>query len=215
MPTYNAKLENYLRETFAVEDEILLLIREQTWEKGLPAISVKPEEGRFLQFLVTTCGARTAVEIGTLGGYSGTWIARGLPEGGNLITLEKDAHHAAVAEEHFRLAALQDRITILVGNAHTLLQSIIPEGPFDFVFIDAEKEGYPAYLDWALDNTRPGGVIAAHNVFRKGAIADPNNKEPLTRAMREFIQRLTTTPKLISHVYPAGDGLAIAVIKPE
>lgn len=215
MPTYNAALEKYLRETFAVEDDILRLIREQTRKKGLPAISVKPEEGRFLQFLVATCGARTAVEIGTLGGYSGTWIARALPEDGSLITLEKEAHHAAVAEEHFRLAALQDRTTILVGDAHALLQSIVSEGPFDFVFIDAEKEGYPAYLDWALANTRPGGVIAAHNVFRHGAIADPNNKEPLTRVMREFIERLITARQLISHVFPAGDGLAIAVIKPE
>jgi len=211
MPTYNAALENYLRETFAVEDEVLRLIRKQTPEKGLPAISVKPEEGRFLQFLVAACGARTAVEIGTLGGYSGTWITRGLPPDGRLITLEKESHHAAVAEEHFRLAGLEERTRVLVGDAHKLLRELDTDGPVDFVFIDAEKDGYPAYLDWALANTKPGGVIAAHNVFRHGAIVDPNNEEARTQIMRGFNQRLAADQNLISHVFPAGDGLAIAV----
>jgi predicted O-methyltransferase YrrM len=213
MPTYNAALENYLRDTFAVEDEVLKSIRKQTPEKGLPAISVKPEEGRFLQFLVVACGARTAVEIGTLGGYSGTWIARGLPPEGCLITLEKEHHHAMVAEEHFRLAGLEERTRVLVGDAHLLLRQIDAEGPFDFVFIDAEKDGYPEYLDWALAHIRPRGVIAAHNVFRHGAIVDPGNEEFRTQIMRGFNQRLAADPNLISHIFPAGDGLAIAVRK--
>ena len=176
MPTYNAAIEAYVRETFDVEDKILKQIREQTPQKGLPAISVKPVEGRFLQFLIAAYGAVLAVEIGTLGGYNGTWIARGLPHDGRLITLEQDAHHAAVAGEHFRLAGVDARTEIHVGDAHTLLRSLSGEGPFDFMFIDAEKGGYPAYLDWALANMRPGGVIAAHNVFRHGDIVDPHQR---------------------------------------
>jgi caffeoyl-CoA O-methyltransferase len=213
MPTYNAALENYLRETFAVEDPILKRIRKQTPEKGLPAISIKPEEGRFLQFLVAAIGARNAVEIGTLGGYSGTWIARGLPLDGRLITLEKEPHHALVAKEHFKLAGLEERTKVLVGDAHKLLRKLDRDGPIDFVFIDADKDGYPAYLDWALANAKPGGVIAAHNVFRHGAIVDPSNDETRTQIMREFNRRLATDQNLISHVFPAGDGLAIAVKK--
>ncbi len=214
MPTYNAALETYVRDTFAVEDEILKRIREQTPARGLPAISVKPEEGRFLQFLVAASGAHTALEIGTLGGYSGTWIVRGLPQDGLLTTLEKEAHHAAVAEEHFRLAGLEERTKILVGDAHALLRSLDAEDPFDFVFIDAEKDGYPAYLDWVLDHTKPGSVIAAHNVFRHGAIVDTTDQEPTTVIMRGFNRRLAESRQLISHVFPAGDGLAIAVVRP-
>jgi caffeoyl-CoA O-methyltransferase len=213
MPTYNTALETYVRKTFAVEDEILKYIREQTPLKGLPAISVKPEEGRFLQFLVAASGARAALEVGTLGGYSGTWIARGLPPDGHLITLEREAHHAAVAEEHFRLAGLAQRTKVLVGDAHESLRSLDAEGPFDFVFIDAEKDGYPAYLEWALAHTKPGSVIAAHNVFRHGAIVDANDQSPTTKIMREFNRRLAENPQLISHVFPAGDGLAVAVVR--
>ncbi len=213
MPTYNTALETYVRKTFAVEDEILEYIREQTPIKGLPAISVKPEEGRFLQFLVAASGARSALEVGTLGGYSGTWIARGLPQDGRLITLEREAHHAAVAEEHFRLAGLEQRTEVLVGNAHELLLSLDAKGPFDFVFIDAEKDGYPAYLDWALAHTKPGSVIAAHNTFRHGAIVDSHDQSLATKKMREFNRRLAESPQLISHIFPAGDGLAIAVVR--
>lgn len=213
MPTYNTALETYVRDTFAVEDEILKYIREQTPIKGLPAISVKPEEGRFLQFLVAVSGARTALEVGTLGGYSGTWIARGLPLDGCLITLEREAHHAAVAEEHFRLAGLERQTEVLVGDAHELLRSLDAKGPFDFVFIDAEKDEYPAYLDWALAHTELGSVIVAHNVFRHGAIVDPNDQSPTTKKMREFNRRLAESPQLISHIFPAGDGLALAVVR--
>ncbi|NIS81800.1 MAG: O-methyltransferase [Anaerolineales bacterium] len=214
MPTYNDELESYLRRTFAAEDEVLKKIREQTPAKGLPAISVKPEEGRFLQFLTAASGAQLALEVGTLGGYSGVWIARGLPPGGRLITLEKEARHAAVAKEHFNLAGVSDRVEVRIGDAHEMLPLLRKEGPFDLIFIDAEKESYPAYLDWALANINPGGVIAAHNVFRHGAITDPANHESQTQTMRAFNQRMANEPRLIAHVFPAGDGMAIAVLKP-
>jgi caffeoyl-CoA O-methyltransferase len=172
---------------------------------------VKPEEGRFLQVLVRSCGARKAIEIGTLGGYSGIWIARGLLPGGRLITIEKEPRHAEIAKIHFGAAGLDGRVEIRVGNAHRLLQGLASEGPFDFVFIDAEKEGYPAYLDWALENVRTGGVIAAHNAFRGGSVAGQANDDVHTDEMRRFNRRFAGEQRLISTIYPAGDGTLVGV----
>lgn len=214
MPIYSEALEAYLRSSFSVEDPILARIREQTPQRGLPAISVRPEEGRFLQFLAAATGARRALEIGTLGGYSGTWIARGLPPGGLLITLELEPAHADVAREHFALAGLEHAVQLRVGDAHTLLPGLAREGPFDFIFIDAEKEGYLAYLDWSLSNLRPGGVLAAHNAFRRGAILDPETDDPRVQITQRFNQRLAHDPRLISCVFPGGDGIALAVTRP-
>jgi caffeoyl-CoA O-methyltransferase len=177
----------------------------------LPAISVNAEEGRFLQFLVRACGATKAVEIGTLGGYSGTWIARGLARGGKLITLEKEPKHAAVARAHFERARVADRVEIRVGNAHQSLEALSGERPFDFVLIDAEKDGYVDYWQWSLANVRVGGVIAAHNAFRHGAVVDPNNTEDLPELMRRFNRMVADEPRVISTIFPAGDGTVIAV----
>jgi caffeoyl-CoA O-methyltransferase len=211
MPTYNNALESYLRQHFGREDDVLARIRAQIPARGLPEITVKPEEGAFLQFLAAACGAKNALEIGTLGGYSGTWIARGLVEDGRLITLELEDKHAQVARDHFSLADVSDKVEVKVGNAHDLLPTLISDGPFDFVFIDADKEGYLFYLDWALENMAPGGVVAAHNAFRHGAVVDSTNQEQRTKVMREFNQRLAEDPRLISTIYPAGDGMAAAV----
>lgn len=213
MPTYNDALDEYVRQTFAGEGDALRRIRLGIEAAGLPAITIRPDEGRFLQFMVAATAAKLAVEIGTLGGYSGTWIASGLGDGGRLITLEQVPARAELAREHFRMAGVADRVELLVGDAHELLPKLSPAGPFDFVFIDAEKEGYQAYLDWTLDNLRPGGVLAAHNAFRGGAIVNPDGDEA-TRAIRQFNLRLARQPDLISTIYPAGDGMALAVKRP-
>ena len=213
MPVYNEALENYVRSTFAVEDEALATIRREIPRRGLPEITVRPEEGRFLQFLVAACGARQAVEIGTLGGYSGTWIARGLPPGGRLVTLEKEPAYAAVAREHFALSGVADKVEVRIGDAHRLLPKLEAEGPFDFVFIDAEKDGYPAYLDWAEANLAPGGILAAHNAFRNGAVTDPSSPDRSVEITRRFNRRLAEG--FLSTIFPAGDGTAIAVIRPK
>ncbi|MDW8324960.1 MAG: O-methyltransferase [Anaerolineales bacterium] len=213
MPTfYDDAHAHYFTELFAPHDAVLQHIYDNIPKRGLPAITIRPEEGRFLQFLARACGARLAVEIGTLGGYSGVWIARGLLPGGRLITLEKEPHHAEVACEHFALAGLSDRVELRLGDAHELLPTLSAEGPFDFCFIDAEKSGYDAYLNWALANVRPGGVIAAHNAFRHGAIVDAKNEEPETLAMRAFIRRWATEHRLLSTLYPAGDGTLIGIV---
>jgi caffeoyl-CoA O-methyltransferase len=211
MTTYNDRLNRYISELFAGEDEALRLAREESSRKGLPAISVNPEEGRFLQLLVRACGVRKAVEIGTLGGYSGIWIARGLAPGGKLITLEKDTYHAQVAREHFEAGGVEDLAEVRVGNAHQLLAGLAREGPFDFIFIDAEKEGYNAYFDWAIENIRVNGVIAAHNAFRGGSIVGDRADDAYSEIMRTFNQRVAADPRVISTIYPAGDGTLLAV----
>jgi len=213
MPIYNEALENYLRDTFSAEDEILSTIRSEIPRRGLPEITVRPEEGRFLQFIVAASGARLAVEIGTLGGYSGVWIARGLPPSGKLITLELSEKHAAVATEHFEMAGVADKVEVRVGDAHDLLQDLTNEGPFEFVFIDAEKEGYPAYLDWAEANLRPRGIVAGHNAFRGGKIGDPSDDDPAIASTRSFNERLASDDRFISTIFPAGDGTAVAVLR--
>lgn len=213
MTIYNEAHARYITEVFAPHDPVLAQVYDAIPKRGLPAITIKPEEGKSLQLWVAACGARRVVEIGTLGGYSGIWLARGLPPGGKLITLEKEPHHAEVAREHFALAGLSERVEIRLGDAHALLPALAAEGPFDFCFIDAEKQGYGVYLDWALANVRPGGVIAAHNAFRGGAVADPANREADTDLMRTFNRRFAAEPRLLATIFPAGDGTLIGVVK--
>jgi len=209
MVTYSAELERYSRELFAAEDDVLQAIRRSIAEHGLPEITVHPEEGRFLQFITAAAGVRHALEIGTLGGYSGTWIARGLATGGTLITLEREAERAVLARQNFELAGVADRVTVRTGDAHELLPALTDEGPFDMIFIDAEKEGYLGYLDWALKNLAPGGLVAGHNAFSHGAVVDAQDRSERVRVLREFNRRLAQDPGLVSLIYPAGDGLAI------
>ncbi len=211
MTVYNDQFSEYITRLFAQPDEVLQFTQKDTVEQGLPAINVKPEEGRFLQFLVRACGAKCVVEIGTLGGYSGIWMARGLPEGGRLITLEKEPRHAEIARRHFERAGLLDKIEIRMGDAHASLVELAKEGPIDFVFIDAEKPGYPDYFDWALDNLRVGGVLAMHNAFRKGSILGLAEKDQYTGIMQELNPKIAANPRLISTIYPAGDGTLIGV----
>jgi caffeoyl-CoA O-methyltransferase len=215
MPTYSNALEQYSRDLFAREDEILQTIRSRIVENGLPQITVQPEEGRFLQFITAAAGVHKALEIGTLGGYSGTWIARGLAPGGTLITLEKEPDRADLAREHFKLAGLAEKVSVRVGNAHEMLSDLYREGPFDLIFIDAEKEGYVRYLEWALDHLSPGGLVAGHNAFSHGDIVDPAAQSERLRVLREFNQRLAGDPRLVSLIYPAGDGLAIGWLRHE
>jgi caffeoyl-CoA O-methyltransferase len=208
---YNDTLSRYITELFASE-AVLQRIHDAIPQRGLPAIAIRPEEGRFLQFLVAACGARTAVEIGTLGGYSGAWIARGLPADGRLITLEMEPRHADVARDHFQLAGVAAKVDLRLGDAHALLPALAAEGPFDFCFIDAEKSGYDRYLDWALQNIRRGGVIAAHNAFQNGGVADPADRDPQTEVMRAFNRRFASEPNLLSTIFPAGDGMLVGVV---
>ena len=211
MTIYNDQVSQYISTLFAKEDSALLLAREDSPQRGLPSINIKPEEGRFLQMLVRVSGAMKAVEIGTLGGYSGIWIARGLLPGGVLYTLDMEPLHAEVAREHFEAAGLSEVIQVRIGEAHRQLLELTDQSPFDFVFIDADKTGYPAYFDWAVQNVRLGGIIAAHNAFRKGSVAHTGEDDAHSELMRQFNQQVAGDERLISTIYPAGDGTLIAV----
>lgn len=204
-------LIQYLRDLFAPEDDHLRALREQSVEQGLPQIHIRPEEGRILQFLLGLIGARRVLEIGTLAGYSATWIARGLPEGGQLISVERDPERAALTREYLASAGLADRVEVRVGEAPGVLSDLSAAGPFDAVFIDANKDAYPAYLDWALDNVSPGGLILAHNAFMRGRIADPAaQSDKDIQSMQAFNHRIARNPHLDGVIIPVGDGIVAA-----
>jgi len=205
------KIARYISDVFAIEDEPLKFARENSSRQGLPKISIEAHEGRFLQFLVRACNAKKALEIGTLGGYSGIWIARGLSPGGVLITLEKENQHAQVARSHFIKAGLEDMVEIRTGDAHSQLRALSIEIQFDFVFIDAEKSGYSDYFSWAVEYVRVGGIIAAHNVLAYGRLLDENDKSENIERMRHFNQIAAGDERLVSTIYPVGDGILAAV----
>jgi len=207
-----SEIHVYITHLFAREDEILRQIRETTSEQGLPEIAITPEEGAFLHLLVRLSKARKALEIGTLAGYSAIWIARALPENGILFTIEKSARHAAVAHSNFEQAGVSGKIRILQGEAEAVLKKIAHEAPFDFVFVDADKEGNPDYYEWALQHIPSGGVIAVHNALWGGSVVKDVHG-PIIDQVRAFNQKVAEDPRVVSHLYPAGDGMLIAVKK--
>jgi caffeoyl-CoA O-methyltransferase len=212
MPGYNDELSKFITDRFSAEDDGLRRVRIESPARGLPAISVRAEEGRFLQVLAGAAVGGKAVEIGTLGGYSGIWIARGLPPGGKLITIDLNEQHTEVARTHIAQAGLSDRIELMTGIGMEVLGQIAGRGPFDFVFIDADKTSYPDYYEWAVNNLRPGGIVCAHNAFRGGRIVDPEPDEETTRFL-EFLEGVAADERVLSSIYPAGDGTLVAVKK--
>jgi caffeoyl-CoA O-methyltransferase len=206
------RLNDYFHEMFGHEDDVLKNIRARAAEEGLPQIQIRPEEGLMLQFLLKANDAHRVIELGTLAGYSGVWIGRILPEDGQLITLEIDEDRAEIARESFRQAGLSDRIQVRVGRALSLLEDLSAEGPFDAIFIDAVKTEYPAYLAWAIDNIRVGGLIVAHNALRKGRIVEPpEQQDDRVRSTLAFHRQISEDPRLLGSIIPLGDGLAVAV----
>jgi len=205
------QLERYISDLFAPEDEVLMWIQAEARRNDMPSISVKPFEGRLLQFLVYLSGAKQVIEIGTLAGYSAVWIARALPPDGKLYALEKSSKHAQVARASFQRAGLSDKIELLEGQAMDSLRKMAAQGLFDLVFIDADKGSYPAYLDWAAKHLRPGGLVAAHNAFRDGKVLAPESDDD--RAMQVFNRALAEHPDLHSYILAIGDGMAVGVKK--
>lgn len=202
-------LADYAIDTFQPQDDVLDQIIERAKAAGLPGIHVGPMDGLHLEVITRAIGARTAVEFGTLGGYSGVCIARGLPPDGHLHTLEIDSAHATVAREAFELAGVSDRVEVLVGPALETASTIESRGPFDLVFIDADKTNYPAYLEWAAANLRSGGVVMADNAFAWGKVTQRGEATP------DIIHALNTEmargQRFRSTILPTGEGLAIGV----
>jgi predicted O-methyltransferase YrrM len=212
-------VDEYLCGQLVPADEVLESALRASVAAGLPPISVSPPQGKMLNLLARAQGARRILEIGTLGGYSAIWLARALPPDGHLITLEADTRHAEVARENLALAGLADLTEVRVGRAQETLPHLVSSGagPFDLIFIDADKAGYPDYLRWSLELARPGTVIIADNVIRDGAVVDPASDDPDVRGVRRFIELLAAEPRVsataIQTVGTKGyDGFALAVV---
>ncbi|HEU6450020.1 MAG TPA: O-methyltransferase [Gemmatimonadaceae bacterium] len=206
------QVNEYITGLFAQEDDLLRELRDEAARVGLPAISVPPETARFLQVLVQASNASRVLEVGTLGGYSAIWMARAMGEGGSILSLEIDPEHASFARRYIERAGLSHAIEVRVGPALQLLPTLDGE-KFDVVFLDADKEPLPTYLDWALRLLRPGGLVIADNTLRGGRVADPAENDDQLRAIREFNRKLASSSRLTGLVVPIGDGVAVGVLK--
>ncbi|MBR8312959.1 O-methyltransferase [Burkholderia dolosa] len=212
-------VDAYFSATLVPSDDVLDAALAASDAAGLPAISVAPNQGKLLQLLATMCGARRILEVGTLGGYSTIWLARALPPGGALVTLELSREHAKVAARNIARAGFADVVSIVVGNAKDSLARLVDRGdpPFDFIFIDADKDNNAAYLDAALKLSRPGTVIVVDNVVRRGRVADPDNRDPDVVGVREGFARIVAEPKLattaVQTVGQKGwDGFSLSIV---
>lgn len=182
----------------------------------MPAIQISPLQGRLLQVLAAACGARKILEIGALAGYSSIWLARALPADGRLISLEVSEKHAQVARASLARAGLDDRAEVRVGSAAETLPSLMADAPFDLIFIDADKPGYPTYLDWALKLARPGSIIVADNCIRGGRpLRASASDDADIQALGEYDRRVASDPRLRSVAFPMDDdgmdGFAVSV----
>ena len=212
------EIESTISALFATEDEGLTNALKAAKEAGLPEIQINPSQGKLLQLLATACNARKMLEIGSLAGYSGIWLARALPANGRLITLEVNPHHAEVVRSSFARAGVADRTEVRVGKALEILPQLEHEAPFDFVFIDADKAPYPHYLDWAIKLSRPGTIIVADNCVRGGkALKATENMDKDTAGLVQYNIKASSDPRLVSLALANDedytDGLTISVVK--
>ena len=214
-----AAVDDYIVDALFEADPVLNAVLAANHDQGLPAIDVSPAQGKLLSLLARMQGAKKILEIGTLGGYSTIWMARALPVGGKIVTLELDPHHAKVARSNFERAGVSERVELRVGPALQSLATLNAEnaGAFDLIFIDADKPNNPHYLSWAMRLSRPGTVIICDNVIRDGAVLDENGQDANVegaRAAFSFIggdKRLQATA--IQTVGAKGyDGFAIAIV---
>jgi predicted O-methyltransferase YrrM len=203
---------DYIAGLFAPEDELLAALREEADRTGLPPIAVSADEGRLLQVLLMSIRARRVLEVGTLGGYSAIWMARVLPDDGELLSIEIEQRHAEFARRYVQRAGLADRVEIRVGRALDILPSLDGE-KFDAVFLDADKEPMPNYFEWALRLLRPGGLLIADNTLWGGRVLDDAERDEKTTAVREFNRRMATDPRVLSILVPTHDGVAIGVVR--
>jgi predicted O-methyltransferase YrrM len=210
-------VDAFLDSTVVGDDPALTAALQASDAAGLPSIAVSAQQGKFLSLLTAAVQARHVLEIGTLGGFSTIWLARGAGPEGRVVTLEFEPKHAEVARANVERAGLADRVEVLVGAALDTLPTL-SGGPYDLIFIDADKENYPAYLDWAVRLARPGSVIVADNVIREGKVLDPNADDPRVQATRQTLQLMGEHPRLDTAVIQTvgakhWDGFAIALVK--
>jgi predicted O-methyltransferase YrrM len=214
------EVDEYIEARLVPEDSVLAAALEASAGAGLPRIALTPALGKLLHLLARIHGARRILEIGTLGGYSTIWLARALPDDGQLVTLELNPRYAEVATANAELAGLAGLIKIVVGPALESLRALVAEGaaPFDLVFIDADKQSTPEYFQLALELTRAGSVIVTDNVVRDGALADPDTQEPGAQGMRRFHELLAANSRVsattVQTVGSKGyDGFTLALVE--
>jgi predicted O-methyltransferase YrrM len=193
-----AKVDGYISDVLIPPNEVLTAALAANAAGGLPAIDVAPNQGKLLELLARIHGSKDILELGTLGGYSTIWLAGALPPGGRLVTLEFDPHHAEVARSNIARAGFSDVVELRVGPALETLPQLAAEGygPFDLIFIDADKDNYPGYFRWALELSRPGTVILADNVVRDGALADPDTTSAYVKGVQRLHELVAAEPRV-------------------
>ncbi len=210
----NEKIQHYIRDTFVKEEEFLAELVEKSRKAGFPQISISPEQGRFLRFLLKSIKAKHVIEIGSLFGYSAISMAWALPEDGKLIAVEMNPDYAEFIMEQCRLAGVEKKVDVVAENALSFLSAFKPEKKFDFVFLDADKVNYIKYFDMLNPLLRKGGIMAADNALAFGFIAEDEigaGRKADVLAMREFNKMLSTHPQFFSSLLQMGDGLAIGI----
>ncbi len=214
-----AKVDRYFSDLLIRSDKAFDAALEANRKAELPSIDVTPLQGRFLELLVRISGARRVLEMGTLGGYSTLWLARALPENGQVVTLELSAKHAKVARKNLKNAGVLERVEVCVGPAGKSLGKLVASesAPFDLIFIDADKSGYPEYLQWSLKLARPGTVILADNVVRDGKVVEADSTDVNIQGVRRFTEMVAAEPRLSATVLQTVcgkgyDGFALAVV---
>jgi caffeoyl-CoA O-methyltransferase len=213
METETITAESYMERLYE-EDAVLERVKEVIRTQNMPEISIAPGYGRLLTMLVTMIGAKKVLEIGALGGYSGICLARGLKEGGKLISLELKQDFADVAKQNLTDAGLGEHVEYRIGEALVHLGELLEQGErFDFFFIDADKVNYPNYLELAIKLANPGAIVAGDNTLMRGKVIDASQTKASVQAMRTFNQLIATDPRLESTILPAYDGLALARVK--
>ena len=214
------KVDHYISDLFNPEDEALAAAELSHKQEGIPHINVSPNLGKFLYLLAKLVNAKKILELGTLAGYSTIWMAKALPENGRIISLELDPHHADIAKKNIGRAGLSEKIEIRVGKAIELLPGLAGEnaGPFDMIFIDADKPPYTEYFEWSLKMSRPGTLIIADNVIRDGKVLDPNQEDPMVKGAQRFNKALAANNKVDATILQTigvkeYDGMAVAIVK--
>ena len=211
------RIYDYLLAVSLKEPALLKQLREETAGIEFSEMQIAPEQGQFMALLIRLIGARQALEIGTFTGYSSICIAGALKAGGELVCCDDSSEWTSIAKKYWRDAGLEDRINFKLGDAGATLQALMDEGragTFDFVFIDADKQNYPRYYELSFQLLRPGGLMAVDNTLSSGDVADPNNMEPGTRAIRRFNEMLKKDDSVDISLVPIGDGLTL-VRKPD
>jgi len=213
------KVDQYISGLLAPEDKALQQVLRRLEEHGIENISVSAVQGKLLQVLAKACNAQRILELGTLGAYSTIWLARAVPQNGRVISLEADERYAAIARQNLEDAGLQAKTEIRIGKALDLLPLLEQEkaGPFDMIFIDADKPPYPEYFQWALRLSRPGSIIVADNVIRNGKVLDANSSDERVKGVQRLNMYLSSCTGITATILQTVgekeyDGMVIAVV---